>query len=613
MTAFSFILGVIPLVVATGAGSGSRTALGTAVFGGMSLATVLGVIFIPVFYVVVQKLRDPSMPLPDAGGGEPSGDAPGGGQETPDGPPSIDSTGPEPATGAARSMRPAHPLAVLLVASFAASGCMVGPDYVKPESPMPNGSPAPDAWHIAATAGMEQGEATLQTWWSVFNDPTLDGLIGRARAQNLDISQALARIQEARAFVGVVSSVRLPVVDITGQVPVGNVGDAAQPEVFPADTAVLLSVGIGASWEIDVFGRVARGTESAVASYDAAIEDYRDVMVSLYAEVAFGYVEARALQDRIRFAMSNIESQRDSLQLTRDRFAAGLTSALDVAQAEQNLYDTEAAIPPLYEGLQFALNRLAVLLALAPGALDEELEVPGHIPVPPDEVAVGIPLDLVRQRPDLRRAERLLASQTARIGVATADLYPSFSLSGAVTFDVGNIGDTTGFGWNFLPGFRWNIFDPERVHNRVRVEEAVTEQAFLAYELTMLSALEDVENSMIAYALEQERRAHLIDAVDASSRAVELVRTQYLAGLTNFQNLLDSQRSLFQLQDQLAASEGVVVQNLIFLYRSLGGGWDPTLPADLTLDGSQSGTPEQGVEVAPRGRRQGGQGRRSGR
>ena len=495
-------------------------------------------------------------------------------------------------------------LAIMLLGS----GCMVGPDYVKPETPMPDGRPPPDAWHIAAIAGIEQGEAPLQTWWSVFNDQTLDGLIGRARAQNLDISQALARIQEARAFVGVVSGDRLPVVDITGQVPVANVGEAALPPEFPADTTVLLSVGVGASWEIDVFGRVARGIESAVAGYDAAIEDYRDVMVSLYAEVAFGYVEVRTLQDRIRYAMSNVELQRDSQQLTRDRFAAGLTSALDVAQAEQNLYNTEASIPPLEEGLQFALNRLAILLALPPGALDEELQVRGAIPLPPAETTVGFPIDLVRQRPDIRRAERLLASQTARIGVATADLYPSFSLSGAFTFDIGNIGDTTGFGWNILPGFRWNIFDRERIHNRVRVEEAVTEQAFLAYEQTMLGALEDVENSMIAYAKERERRAYLVDAVDASSRAVELVRTQYLAGLTNFQNLLDTQRFLSQLQDELAASEGIVIQDLIFLYRALGGGWDPTLPADLTLDGSQSGTPEQGVEVPPRGRRQRGQG-----
>ncbi len=483
---------------------------------------------------------------------------------------------------------------------------MVGPDYVKPESPMPDGAPAPDAWHTAATAGMAEGNAPLQTWWSVFNDPTLNGLMGRAGAQNLDISQALARIQEARAFIGVVSGNRLPVIDITGQVPVANTGDAAVPELFPVDTTVLMSVGVGASWEIDVFGRVARGIESAVAGYDAAIEDYRDVMVSLYAEVAFGYVEVRALQDRIRFAMSNIESQRDSLQLTRDRFAAGLTSRLDVAQAEQNLYDSEATIPPLEQGLQFALNRLALLLALPPGSLDEELGVEANIPIPPDEVAVGIPIDLMRQRPDIRRAERILASQTAQIGVATADLYPSFSLSGALTFDVGNIGDTTGFGWNFLPGFRWNLFDRERIHNRVRVEEAVTEQAFLAYEQTMLGALEDVENSMIAYAKEQERRAHLTTAVDASSRAVELVRTQYLAGLTNFQNLLDTQRSLLTLQDQLAASEGIVVQNLISLYRALGGGWDPTLPVELTLEGSQSGSPEQGVEVPPRGGRQGG-------
>jgi NodT family efflux transporter outer membrane factor (OMF) lipoprotein len=568
MTAFSFILGVLPLLIATGAGSGSRKALGTAVFGGMSLATVLGVIWIPVFYVMVQKLRDPRMP-------QPAGDS-GGGAGRPrhkEGEREVPRDGAEPATGAARSLG-----ALALAALLIAGGCTtVGPDYTPPETPMPSGAPMPDAWHAAAMEGLEEGEANLQQWWTAFQDPMLDDLIERARQQNLDIRLALARVQEARAIYGVATGDRLPVIDATGAAGVDRANDAGLPEAFSSETLGVLSVGVDARWEIDVFGRIARNIESALASYEASIESYRDVLVSLFSEVAFAYVDVRALQDRIRFAQANIESQQNSLQLTRDRFSAGLTSRLDVAQAESNLADTQARVPQLEQQLEFAYNRLAVLLAQPPGALSAELSVEAGIPLPPDEITRGIPADLLRQRPDIRRAERILAAQTAQIGVATADLYPTFSLTGMFTFGLATgDGNTTGYGWNILPGFRWNLFDRERIHNRVRAQEAVTEQTFVAYEQTVLAALEDVEDAMIAYAKERERLARLTEAVDASQRAVELVRTQYLSGLTNFQNVLDSQRTLFQLQDQLAASEGAAVQNLVLLYRALGGGWDPS-------------------------------------
>ncbi len=577
MTAFSFILGVIPLLIASGAGSGSRKALGTAVFGGMVLATILGVVWIPVFYVVVQKLRDRRMPHPEGGpredtpGDKSGAGASGGG---------INPAGPEPATGAARAMG-ALVLALLLVGTGCAT---VGPDYARPETPMPDGSPLPDAWHMQAMEGLEDGEATLQQWWTSFNDPQLDNLMTRARQSNLDISLALARIQEARALYGVATGDRMPVIDTSGNAGVARQNEAGLPPEIGVQTNALLTVGIDASWEIDVFGRIARNIESALASYEASVETYRDVLVSLFAEVAFNYVDVRALQDRIEYAMENIVAQEASLQLTRDRFAAGLTSGLDVAQAESNLADTRARVPPLEQQLDFSLNRLAILLAVPPGALDTELRNDADIPMPPDEVTRGIPADLMRQRPDIRRAERILAAQTAQIGVATADLYPTFSLTGLFTFGlVSGDGNTTGFGWNILPGFRWNLFDRERIHNSIRAIEAVTDQAYVSYEQTVLAALEDVENSMVAYAREQQRRMQLREAVEASQRAVDLVRTQYLSGLTNFQNVLDSQRTLFQLQDQLAQSEGVVVQNLVLLYRALGGGWELSDP--MTVGG----------------------------
>jgi len=476
--------------------------------------------------------------------------------------------------------------AIALVALLIGTGCTtVGPDYVRPTTPLPDGSPLPDAWHTAAMQGLEEGNANLQQWWTAFNDPLLDDLMDRAWQQNLDIELALARIQEARAIYGVARGDRMPVIDTAGNAGIARANEAGLPTEFSTATTGVLTVGIDASWEIDVFGRIARNIESALASYEASVESYRDVLVSLFAEVAFAYIEVRSSQDRIDYALANIEAQEDSLQLTRDRFSAGLTSRLDVAQAESNLADTRARVPRLEQGLEFAYNRLAVLLGTTPGSLNDELGGEADIPAPPDEVTRGIPADLMRQRPDIRRAERILAAQTAQIGVATADLYPTFSLTGLFTFGLASgDGNTTGFAWNILPGFRWNLFDRERIHNRILAEEAVTEQAYLTYEQTVLVALEDVENAMVAYAKERQRVVYLGDAVDASARAVELVRTQYLSGLTNFQNVLDSQRTLFQVQDQLAQSQGLVVQNLVLMYRALGGGWE--LPDPLTSGGS---------------------------
>lgn len=475
----------------------------------------------------------------------------------------------------ARRLSSVAAILALAVLGVSLPGCLVGPDYVRPESPMPDGAPPPDAWHQAAMGGFEEGQAPLQTWWTAFDDPTLTGLLDRARARNLDLQQAVARIDESRAILGIASGELYPRIEASADYQVGQVSEAATQIEGGTDTTGVLAMGAGLAWEIDVFGRARRGIESAEAGLQSSVEDYRDVMVSLFSEVAFAYIDVRTFQSRIGFATSNIEVQRESLQLTRDRFNAGLTSALDVSQAESNLADTEASIPPLEVSLEFALNRLAVLLAQPPGTLHDELGLEGTIPAPPDTVAVGLPADLVRQRPDIRRAERVLASQTAQIGVATADLYPRFSLAGLLTFDIAGPGDGSGLTWNVVPGLRWNIWDGDRIRSRIRVEEARTDQAFLAYEQTMLIALEDVENSLVAYAKVQERRQKLSEAVDATKRSVELVSTQYLAGLTDFQNVLDTQRTLFRLQDELAASEGVMVQSLIQVYRALGGGWDP--------------------------------------
>jgi len=458
------------------------------------------------------------------------------------------------------------------------SACTVGPNYVKPETEIE----MPDEWERSVTEEMSSDTLDLEFWWTRLGDTTLTSLIRRAELNNLDLASAVARVRESRAIRGIAKGDNLPAIALDGSYSrtqvsdnsaAGQIAEAVGASNDPQDSFV---GGLDVSWEIDVFGRIRREVESATASMEASVEDYRDVLVTLYAEVALSYIDVRTFQLRLEYAIANAEGQRGSLGLTRDRYRAGLTSALDVAQAESNLAQTEAIIPVLEIGLAAGLNRLAVLLGEQPGALHEELAVSVGIPTPPDSIAVGLPVDLLRRRPDVRRAERELAAQTAKIGVATAQLYPSFSLFGTLSLQSTESSDffsSGSVGWGLVPGIRWNIFQGGKIRQMINVETARTEQALYAYEQSVLFALEDVGNALVSYEQERLRRDRLDDAAEASQRAVDLVRTQYLSGLTNFQNVLDSERSLFRQQDDLAGSEGLVVQSLIILNKALGGGW----------------------------------------
>ena len=361
---------------------------------------------------------------------------------------------------------------------------------------------------------------------------------------------------------------------------------AATPLVL-AGAVVLWAAGFDASWEIDIFGRNRRGVEAATATWQASVESYRDVLVSLYAEIAANYILVRTLQARLDYANTNADALEDTAQLTQDRFDAGLTSLLDVTRARSNLASTRAAIPSLESDLNAAMNRLAVLLGMTPGSLHARLQEIRPLPDPPADLLVGLPADLLRRRPDVRRAERELAAQTARIGVATADLYPSFSISGFLGLESTDWNDLTKSGggtWGLIPGFRWNLFNGGATRGRIRIEEARTEQALVAYEQTVLTALEDVENAMVALDRERIRRDRLQVAVEASRQSVSLVHTQYISGLTDFQSYLDAQRSLVGQLDELAFSEGQVVQDLIALNKALGGGWSPDrIPEELLV------------------------------
>jgi len=467
-------------------------------------------------------------------------------------------------------------LAALLV------GCAVGPDYAPPEPEIP------DAWLASVAADLESEAPPITFWWEAFNDSILNVLIETAAEGNKGVVAAAARIEEARAIHGVAKSPLYPDLILGGSYarskasensPQGQLQEATGGTVEPGD---LYSGSLDSFWEIDLWGRIRRGVEAAEAEVDASVEDYRDVLVSLFAEVASAYVDVRTAQSRIQFAQQNIDAQQESVQLTRDRFRAGLTSALDVAQAESNLFSSEAQIPTLETELEISLNRLAVLVGSNPGAVHELLAEPAEIPTPEYGVTDVLPAELLRRRPDVRAAERRLAAQTARVGQKTAELYPSFSLSGfleLVSLDFGDLFTPESVGWGFVPGLRWNLFSGGRIRNQIRVEEARTAQLLAAYEQQVLLALSEAENALVAMERSRLREDRLAEAVAATERSVELVRTQYLSGLTNFQNFLDSQRSLFTQQDQLAATRGAAVQSLIALNRALGGGWDPDAAA----------------------------------
>lgn len=483
------------------------------------------------------------------------------------------------------SWRVIQGLAPFLIA-FTLAGCAaVGPDYEQPEVPLP------DAWRNAALEGLSDGEATLQTWWSTLDDPTLDSLVQRAQESNLTLLEAVARVKEARAFLGVFRGQQLPEIGFGGGAQRLNGSDNSQlGQIAPNGLPVtnLFELGLGASWEIDVFGRIRRSVEAADATYEASIEDYRDVLVSLFSEVARSYIDLRTNQARLRYAEKNVRSQQASLGLTQDMLNEGATSKLDVAQAMSNLNTSEASIPRLRIAINLALNRLSVLLGEMPGSLHSELMDSQPIPIPPQNVAVEIPADMLRQRPDIRQAERLLAAQTARIGIATAELYPRFSLAGFFGFlstSSNNLFDSSSQAWGVSLPFQWQLFQGGSLRSFIDVEKARAEQQMARYELSVLVAYEEVEGALIAYALEQYSAQSLRQAAEASRTAVDLVELQYKSGLTNFQNLLDMQRFLFRQEDELAVSEGRVIQNLISLYTALGGGWDTNTDPTVQQEG----------------------------
>lgn len=480
------------------------------------------------------------------------------------------------------------------------AGCTVGPEYAPPQTEMP------DQWgelsgevDAQATTDMDHTptneSVSLAEWWLAFDDPMLNSLVERAVHANLDLRAATARVRESRAQRGVVAADLYPAVDATASYSRSRNSDDSfptSPGASAGEEADLYRAGFDATWEIDIFGGVRRSVEAADADIAVSIEDYRDVLVTLLAEIARNYVELRGSQQRIEIARANLESQRETLEITRARLEAGLISDFDVARAEAQVQLTESQIPSLQNAARQSIHALSVLLAMEPTALVDELSTNRAIPTGPPRVPVGLPSDLLRRRPDVRRAERQLAAATARIGVATADLFPRFSLTGSIGLEsshMSSLGNFSSRFWSIGPSVRWPILDFGRLRSNVDVQNAREQQAFAAYQQIVLNSLREVEDALVTLSTEQAREQRLASAVQSNQRAVELARQLYQHGLSDFISVLQAERDLYESEDALVQSRRTVTTSLVSLYKALGGGWDTQAIIDVE-DADANGT-----------------------
>ena len=473
---------------------------------------------------------------------------------------------------------------ILLASITCLTGCtLVGPDYRQPSAKLS------DQWLEAGDPGVKMDPASYREWWKAFNDPVLDHLIQTAYQQNLSLRAAGVRVFEARAQLGIAVGEFFPQVQQgSGAFNYNRVSQRSAIAAQPGDIRDVglaysqVQFGLGASWELDFWGKYRRAIESADASLFGSVAAYDSALVTLTGDVASNYVLIRTLEDRLKIAGDNLEIQKESLQIAQARFQGGATSERDVQQALTQLNSTEATIPQLEIQLRQTKNALCTLLGLPPSDLQDTLSGASGIPLAPLEVAVGIPAELLRRRPDIRSAEYQAAAQCAQIGVAKAELYPAFSLSGNFGFLASNsgnfaIGDVTS--WRSRsgaigPAFQWNVLNYGQITNQVRLQDALFQETIVNYQNTVLQAQQEVENGLVGFLLAQERVKSLILAVAAAKRTVDLAVIQYREGATDYTTVLTAQQALLSQQDSLADSQGGVPQNLIAIYRSLGGGWE---------------------------------------
>ncbi len=470
--------------------------------------------------------------------------------------------------------RLAAALAACLGAVVGLSGCKVGPDFVRPALPW-----LEPVYHDAQPA-QPPVEPELTYWWTEFNDPTLNGLIDQAACQNLTLREAYFRVVESRALVTVARGEMFPEVFGTSGYSNRRTSLNANQFIIPPTlrrSYDLFTAGFDAGWEIDLWGKLRRTIEAAENDLAASEAARRDVLVTLLGDVGTSYINFRVVQQRLNIARANLVRQQTTAEFVRERFRAGLISELDVAQAEENLHSTAAVIPPLEQQLHLAMHRLSVLLGESPSLQMLTRLGNGPIPAAPGILTVGVPADLLRRRPDIREAEFQVAAQNERIGVAIADLYPQLTLRGTITADSRRVDTwfmTDSLAYSFGPQFRWDILNFGRLRGGIRVQRARYEQTVARYRQSVLLAVEEVENALISHRTAGDRRRELYMAAQSAGLSASLSESQYQQGLVIFQVVLDSQRRVLELQEQIALSEGDMSISTVQAFKAAGGGWD---------------------------------------
>ena len=462
---------------------------------------------------------------------------------------------------------------------------MLGPDFTRPPAKVSQ------AWLEASDQRVKTEPVEYRNWWRLFDDPVLDQLIARAYRENLSLKIAGVRVLEARAQLGIAAGGLFPQTQQAfGSLQYNRVSERAPQALLSSNFNYRqFEIGLQAGWELDFWGKFRRAIESADASLLATIADHDNILVSLTADVANSYILIRTLEKRLDIARQNVETQKENLKIAEVRFRYGTGSQLDVEQAKTILNDTLASIPVLDTQLRQAKNALSVLLGLVPTDLADLLKGSLEIPVSPVQIVTGIPADLLRRRPDIRSAEHQAAAQCAQIGVAKAELYPAFSLTGNFGFlssDVGNFKLSDMFQWRSRtaqtgPSIQWNILNYGRITNNVRVQDARFEQLLIAYQNAVLKAQQEVEDNLAAFLRAQDRAGFLAQSVEAAKKSLDLAVLQYQEGTKDFTTVLIAQQALLNEQDNLASTLGNISSSLVGVYRALGGGWEIREGEDL--------------------------------
>ncbi len=543
MTSLAFTFGVIPLMLSRGAGAEMRVSIGTAVFFGMLGVTFFGVVLTPVFYVVIRRALERKKAV---------------------------------ATGALPNAAAAAGTLVLLLAAVSSAiflnGCAVGPNFHPPKTEV-----------SAAFANGSQTNLTAAptavTWWQGFNDPRLNSLVAQAVTNNPDLGIATAHVLEARALrMGAVADL-FPVANANA----GWTKSLASQDSEPLYTTrqerelQLYNAGFDATWEVDFFGHVRRSIQANNADLIATVATRQDVLVTLISEVARNYFELRGAQNQLAVARSNVENERDTLDLTLSKLKAGRATELDTARARAQLESTLASIPPLEAAIKHSIHRLGVLTGQQPTALESELAPPAPIPALPPLVNIGDPAGLLRRRPDIRSAESSLAAATALIGVQTADLFPRVTFNGNLGVQASEVSGLFKSGadtYSFGPSITWAALDLGHVLARIKAADARADAQMAAYEKTVLNALEETENALVDFGREQVRRDYLRQSDRSATQAMGLARQRYDSGVDDFLPVLDAQRTQLSIQAQLAQSETRAATSLVAIYKALGGGWE---------------------------------------